>query len=767
MIDTPGHPNFSDEVSAAMRLCDGVILVVDALEGVMSHTERLIQFAGQEGLPLVLFINKLDRLILELKLPPDDAYYKLTHMIGEVNKVIAESPFAMQRMSPEKGNVIFGSAVMGFSFTLQSFSRIYSNYYGLDAMAHEKFASRLWGDVFLDEDTRKFHRGVKNRPHPDAKRTFVQFILEPLYKILSHTVGLDADDLQQQILRKIGVKLAKQELSLEVKPLFQTIFANFFGSPTGLTDSLLQFIPSPKDGNITKVEQTYTGPLDSEMAQRMLACDSNGPLYIHISKLFYNPDCSGFGAFGRVMSGTVRPGDRCRVLGEKYSLENEEDMALSQISSVMMLNGRYRIELNRAPAGSLVLLQGIDECISKTAVVVSEESEELCIFKPLSFMTESVVKVAVEPLNPSELPKMLDGLRKLDKSYPLAITRAEESGEHTLFGTGEVYMDSMLHDLRELFADIEIKVSDPVTSFCETIVSTSAIKCFAESANKKNKLTMIAEPLEKGLAEDVEKGNVSLEWGKKRRMQFFEKYNWDMLQMDSIWAFGPDNNGPNILCNETFPNEVDIKLLNTAKDSIVQGFKWGTREGPLADEPVRGCKFKLLHASISDEPISRGSSQLIPTARRVAYSSFLTASPRMMEPVYNVEIITTLDCVEAIYRVLERRRAHVMQDLPKPGTPLYTIKAYVPVMDSFGLETDIRVHTQGQAFCLSTFHHWSIVPGDPLDKSIVLRPLEPAPISHLAREFMVKTRRRKGLPDDVSLAKYFDESVLETLDLDY
>lgn len=70
-------------------------------------------------------------------------------------------------------------------------------------------------------------------------------------------------------------------------------------------------------------------------------------------------------------------------------------------------------------------------------------------------------------------------------------------------------------------------------------------------------------------------------------------------------------------------------------------------------------------------------------------------------------------------------------------------QAFLPVIESFGFETDLRYHTQGQAFCLSVFDHWAIVPGDPLDKSIVLRPLEPAPIQHLAREFMVKTRRRK------------------------
>jgi hypothetical protein len=74
---------------------------------------------------------------------------------------------------------------------------------------------------------------------------------------------------------------------------------------------------------------------------------------------------------------------------------------------------------------------------------------------------------------------------------------------------------------------------------------------------------------------------------------------------------------------------------------------------------------------------------------------------------------------------------------------LHIFQAFLPVIESFGFETDLRYHTQGQAFCQSVFDHWAIVPGDPLDKSIVLRPLEPAPIQHLAREFMVKTRRRK------------------------
>ena len=101
--------------------------------------------------------------------------------------------------------------------------------------------------------------------------------------------------------------------------------------------------------------------------------------------------------------------------------------------------------------------------------------------------------------------------------------------------------------------------------------------------------------------------------------------------------------------------------------------------------------------------------QVIPTARRVGYSAFLMATPRLMEPVYAVEIQTPADCMAAIYTILSRRRGHVVADIPKAGTPIYLVKAYLPVMESFGFETDLRYHTQGQAFGVSVFDHWQVV----------------------------------------------------------
>lgn len=134
-----------------------------------------------------------------------------------------------------------------------------------------------------------------------------------------------------------------------------------------------------------------------------------------------------------------------------------------------------------------------------------------------------------------------------------------------------------------------------------------------------------------------------------------------------------------------------------------------------------------------------------------------------MEPVYYVEIQAPADAVAVIYAVLARRRGHVVSDQPKAGSPLFTIKAYIPVIDANGFETDIRTHTSGQAMPLSIFDHWSICPGDPMDKTIKLHPLEPAPAPHLARDFVLKTRRRKGLGDDISVAKFLETDMVMAL----
>ncbi|KAF2772093.1 P-loop containing nucleoside triphosphate hydrolase protein [Teratosphaeria nubilosa] len=766
IIDTPGHVNFADEVAAAMRLVDGVVLVVDIVEGVQTQTELAIKHAVLTGLPLVLLINKMDRLILELKLPPSDAYFKLKHVVEEVNTYIENTiPGRGEafRVSPEKGNVAFACSSMSWCFTLPSFAKMYAESYPKAQFDTTEFSRRLWGDIFFNPRSRKFTRKAVEEK---AKRSFVHFVLEPIYKLYSHTISESPDDLKKT-LAELGISLKPSQLKANAKDLLRMVCEQFFGPATGLVDMVVQHIPSPKEGAKRMLDNFYTGPQDTKTAQSMLECDADGPLVVHITKLFNTADAQGFNAYGRVLSGTAKVGDKVRVLGENYSIDDEEDMVHATVENVWIAESRYNVPTSGAPAGNLVLLGGVDNSIVKSATIVAPklpDDEDAYIFKPVSHFFESVFKVAVEPINPSELPKMLDGLRKINKSYPLITTKVEESGEHVVLGTGELYMDCVLHDLRRLYAQMEIKVSDPVTRFAETCIDQSAIKCYALTPNKKNKLTFVAEPLDDGTAEDIESGAVSIRDPIRQVGKFFEdKYGYDLLASRNIWAFGPDDTGPNILQNDTLPSDVDQKILRSVRDTIKQGFAWATREGPLCEEPIRNAKFKLTDVLLAPDAIARGGGQIIPTARRACYSAFLMASPRLLEPTYRCDMLGPANAVSALYTVLARRRGHVLSDAPVPGTPLYSVKGLIPVIDSFGFETDLRIHTQGQATVSLVFERWSVVPGDPLDKGVKVRALEPAGAQATARDFVLKTRRRKGLSEDVGVGKFLEGDLLRQL----
>lgn len=234
-------------------------------------------------------------------------------------------------------------------------------------------------------------------------------------------------------------------------------------------------------------------------------------------------------------------------------------MDVKTVTNLWIYQSRYRIKVDKVPAGNWVLIEGIDDSIKKTATIVSaDETEPVEIFRPVKMLTESVIKVAIEPIIPSELPKMLEGIRKIDKSYPLLEHKVEESGEHILIGTGECHLDAILHDLREMYAEIEIKVSDPVVKLCETVIDTSSIKCYATTANKRNKVSMLASALDDGMAEEIETEKLKFETDPIELSEHLTtNYNWDLLAARGVWAFGPDDAGPNVLMDDTLPQETD------------------------------------------------------------------------------------------------------------------------------------------------------------------------------------------------------------------
>lgn len=715
-----------------------------------------------------MVINKVDRLVLELKIPPSDAYLKLKHTIEELNHLLKEAtvhlPFKQKReyhLSPLKGNVLFASNHCGFIFSLDSFARQYCQVY--PSMHPGTFKKVLWGDYYFNRREKKFARASTKEY---SKRAFVEFVLDPLYKIIAHSISHEKEQLGP-ILSKLGVYLKTEDYKLSTKQFLRRVCSSFFGPSHCFVEMLAEFVPSPAANAKYYLDKFYTGSRETKVFEHMLRLDREAPAVVHIAKLYNKKDCKTFDALGRVLCGVLTKGARVKVLGEKYSLEDEEDMSVKTVTGISLHNARYFIQTKEALPGTWVLIEGIDQNIQKTATVVDASylAEKVESFRPIKFESPAFFKLAIEPLIPSDLPKMLDGLRRVAKSYPLLTTKIEESGEHMVIGTGELYLDSVMHDLRLMYSEIEIKVSDPCVSFCETVIDTSSIKCTSKTPNLANKLTFIAEPLDKGLDAEIELEHIDLAWEKEAVSGYFTKqFRWDALSAQSVWAFGPDAFGPNVLLDDTLPGETDKRALFDVRDSLVQGFQWGCREGPLCEEPMRGVKFKVIEAEISREPHLRIPGQIIPTARRTCYSAFLMGNPKLLEPQLLTEIQCTGDSLPAIYNILNRRRAHLIKEVAKPGSPLFVIKASIPALDSFGFETDVRCHTVGQAFCLSLFDCWTVLPGDPLDKSVQLRPLEPSLPSQLAREVLVKTRRRKGLNEEVSILNYFDDpNIIEIL----
>jgi len=353
------------------------------------------------------------------------------------------------------------------------------------------------------------------------------------------------------------------------------------------------------------------------------------------------------------------------------------------------------------------------------------------------------VRVAVEPKNPADLPKLVEGLKRLSKSDPMVQCMIEESGEHIIAGAGELHLEICLKDLEEDHAGIPLKKSDPVVSYRETVSEESSMMCLSKSPNKHNRLFMKAAPLPDGLPEAIDDGEINpRDDAKLRGRVLADKYEFDVGEARKIWCFGPDTNGPNLMIDCT----KGVQYLAEIKDSVVAGFQWASKEGVLCDENMRGTRFNLYDVALHADAIHRGGGQIIPTARRVLYASMLTAEPRLMEPVYQVEIQCPESAVGGIYGVLNRRRGHVFEEAQTPGTPMFVVKAYLPVNESFGFTADLRSNTGGQAFPQCVFDHWQIMPGDPLEEG------------GKVFDIVQKVKQRKGLkPGNPDFNSFYDK----------
>mmetsp|Transcript_8349 Transcript_8349/g.14302 ORF Transcript_8349/g.14302 Transcript_8349/m.14302 type:complete len:836 (+) Transcript_8349:79-2586(+) len=740
LIDSPGHVDFSSEVTAALRVTDGALVVVDCVEGVCVQTETVLRQALGERVKPVLMVNKVDRAFLELQLEPEDAFQNFKKTIESVNVVIAtytDQAMGDLQVIPEKGTVCFGSGYHQWGFTLDKFAKLYASKFGVD---EKKMMERLWGDNFYDAEGKKWTTSSVSVSGKPLSRGFNQFIYTPLMQLLRAVQDQDKEKMDK-MFKSLGIVLRSEEKDLTGRALMKAVMAKFLPVAESLLNMIILSLPSPVVAQKYRVETLYEGPQDDECANGIRTCDPKGPLMMYVSKMVPTSDRGRFYAFGRVFSGTIRTGMKARIMGPNYLPGKKDDLFVKNIQRTVIMMGRYVEPVEDIPCGNTCGLVGMDQFLAKSGTI--SDSEVAHNIRVMKFSVSPVVRVAVEPKHPSDLPKLVEGLKRLSKSDPCVQCYIEESGEHIVAGAGELHLEICLKDLQEEFAGVDLKITDPVVSFRETVFATSNQVCLSKSPNKHNRLYLTAEPLPEGLADAIEAGRVSARDDPKVRGKILaEEYGFDVTEARKIWTFGPDTTGPNILIDVT----KGVQYLNEIKDSFVAAFQWATKEGVLCEENMRSIRFNVMDVVLHADAIHRGGGQIIPTARRVLYAAQLTAQPRLMEPIYLVEIQCPEGAMGGIYGVLNRRRGHVVAEEQRAGTPLYNVKAYLPVMESFGFTADLRAGTSGQAFPQCVFDHWQVMNGDPLEAG------------NKTYEIVLATRKRKGLPEGIPpLDRFLDK----------
>eukprot|EP00662_Eupelagonemidae_sp_cell21_P000394 gene394-22398_t len=502
--------NLSSElVTAALRVTDGALVVVDCVPCfTVRSTETVLRQALAERIKPVLQVNKVDRALLELQLDPEEAYQSFYRTITTVNVVIAtynDEQLGDVQVFPEHGTVSFGSGLQSWAFTINKFARMYAKKFGVEVAKMEK---RLWGDSFFDGKRKKW----TNQQGAGCQRAFCQFCMEPIRQLFDAVMN-EKKEKMEKMLKGLNVTLKGEEKEWTQKKLLKAI--------------MQKFIPASDKEDGTHI------PNDDKYFNAIKNCDASGPLMLYISKMV--PVGGRFIAFGRVFSGKVKTGMKARIMGPNFEFGKKTDCTTKNIQRTVLMMGAKQEAVEDIPAGNLVGLVGVDGFIIKTATITNDDCTDAYPMRQMKYSVSPVVCVAVECGNPADLPKLVEGLKRLAKSDPLVQTRIEESGEHVIAGAGELHLEICLKDLQEDFmAGAKLKISEPVVSFRETVQEESSKTCLSKSPNKHNRIYAKAAPIDEDLQKKME-----------------DEFDWSVDEARKLWCFGPDAAGPNVITDVT------------------------------------------------------------------------------------------------------------------------------------------------------------------------------------------------------------------------
>lgn len=587
LIDSPGHVDFSSEVSTAVRLCDGAIVVVDVVEGVGPQTRACLKQIYEEQLKPVLVLNKLDRLILEKQLDPLDAYFHLTQVLEQVNAVLG-SIFASDILareditkkdnyesaleevddselyfSPSSGNVIFCSAYDGWAFSVRDFAAMYAKRL---EMKREDLEQVLWGDFYYNSKKKEAMPGAQEKA---KKPMFVQFVLENIWSLYDIIAIRKDKDKLPGIAEKLGLKLAVRDLRLnDPKLQIKAVLGQWLPIDKSVLHMVVAHVPPPHQISEERAQRLlYPANVDLnsmplktlKLKDSFISCDAGSANVIafvskmspvHVSQLPQNrpkrltdqelqqrrddvrrrieerkqqsdqtelekithgveqlsshtevakkedaepeaePNEFVFIAFARVFSGTLKRGMQLFNLTPKHDprqpTHRREDEApyASRVTIgdlYMFMGGELQL-LDEVPAGNIVGIGGLESHIVKTATLSS--SLDCTSFSELSIMATPILRVAIEPVHPQDMPKLVKGLKLLNQADACVQVSMATTGEHVITTLGEVHVEKCVHDLEQSYAKIKVNVSKPIVSFRETIVPAATVDMVNEAIVK-------------------------------------------------------------------------------------------------------------------------------------------------------------------------------------------------------------------------------------------------------------------------------------------
>ena len=596
LIDSPGHVDFCSEVSSAARLADGALLIVDAIEGVCVQTHAVIRQALGEKVKLCLVINKLDRLIEELKLSSLETYARLLTIIHDVNNVVSaftsekyiesqdqneELEFDPSRevddenflFSPSKGNVAFACALEGWAFRLNDFAELYAKKLSCNPQSLQK---TLWGPYTFNSKTKKVTKIKTSEDH--KKPMFVQFILEPIWQ--SYQILELHDNHAEAVLKiskKLGIGIQEKEIQRqEPRKMLQVLMSKWLPLCDCIMDMVIKHLPNSQAGAKDRFETLLNSPeqpqssIDETISKFAFDPDDQ-EVTGFVSKMIVVPMASlpqefqdpeeenAYLAFGRIFSGTLKLGQKIHILSPKYDprCPNDERQE-GVVKGLFLMKGRDIDALPAAGAGNMVAIAGLSEVIHRSATLSSTTA--MYPFSPMTYQSAPILRKAVEPKNPAELHILSKGLKLLYKADPFVEVESSKEGEHIICAAGEVHMESCIKELTESFAKIEIITSPPLVTFKETVRSCSThrgVKTPNGMCRFVVHTSFITDAAAKLITEEKERitritanknASEDRSWVNKLEEALGEDGTENQLALDRMWSLGPEYIGPNVLC---------------------------------------------------------------------------------------------------------------------------------------------------------------------------------------------------------------------------